>query len=354
MNKDKLRDKIIGMFLGVAIGDALGMPLEFLKEEERAKLGRVEEYIKPPASHQWWHWREPGTWTDDWYFTDIVAESLLACDGINIDDLARRHAQAYCSGLKEIGAGGATREALKNLAEGQHWSKSGIAGGAGNGVAMKVAPLGVLHYLNMNFYGHAVPTAEEVARAEGSRINQLHIDVINLALMTHSSHMSAASAIAQINAIACCLFDYPKEAVLEFCFWDMVIKACAMSEITTASLLDSKVHDKLSERFTWFMNGVYQQLSAVEISRMQGKDKGYVFYTLPFCYSVFLKNPTSVDTLYDVVNAGGDSDTNGSIVGSLLGAYNGRRIFPKHLVDGLHQSDEILDLAERFYRQFVK
>ncbi|MBI2633668.1 MAG: ADP-ribosylglycohydrolase family protein [Parcubacteria group bacterium] len=53
-----------------------------------------------------------------------------------------------------------------------------------------------------------------------------------------------------------------------------------------------------------------------------------------------------------MVNAGGDTDTNGSIVGSLLGALKGVSVFPKHLIDGLWQKEKILDTANRFCDTF--
>jgi len=70
--------------------------------------------------------------------------------------------------------------------------------------------------------------------------------------------------------------------------------------------------------------------------------------SLPFSYAYFLRAPLSIDALYDVVSAGGDADTNGSFVGSLLGALHGRSIFPKHLVDGLVNRDALMERAEAF------
>mgnify|MGYP001607376832 FL=1 len=78
----------------------------------------------------------------------------------------------------------------------------------------------------------------------------------------------------------------------------------------------------------------------------------YVYNSLPFTYAFFFRNPTSIETLYDVVNSGGDTDTNGSMCGALLGALNGTAIFPQHLVDGLVGKEKILDVAERFCDAF--
>jgi ADP-ribosylglycohydrolase len=63
---------------------------------------------------------------------------------------------------------------------------------------------------------------------------------------------------------------------------------------------------------------------------------------------VLVKNPQGIDSLYDCVSAGGDTDSNGSMLASLLGALHGAAIFPKHLVDGLLSREAVFDVANRF------
>ncbi len=78
----------------------------------------------------------------------------------------------------------------------------------------------------------------------------------------------------------------------------------------------------------------------------------YVLNSQPFSFAMFLRNPYSIETLFDTVNAGGDTDTNGSMVASLLGALNGTKIFPQHLIEGLWQKDRILKVAHDFCDRF--
>jgi ADP-ribosylglycohydrolase len=61
----------------------------------------------------------------------------------------------------------------------------------------------------------------------------------------------------------------------------------------------------------------------------------------------FLRQPKSVEALYDVVSAGGDTDTNGSVAGSLLGALDGTAVFPAHLVEELEAVDRLVKTANR-------
>jgi ADP-ribosylglycohydrolase len=78
-------EQIQGCLVGLAIGDALGAPLEFLSRKEvrrRFPLG-LREMI---ASNLW----EAGEYTDDTQMALQLAQSLLECNGLAPTDLARR------------------------------------------------------------------------------------------------------------------------------------------------------------------------------------------------------------------------------------------------------------------------
>jgi ADP-ribosylglycohydrolase len=104
--------------------------------------------------------------------------------------------------------------------------------------------------------------------------------------------------------------------------------------------------DDLAERLKLVTQ--YKQYDAQRCIEEFGGGSCYCYHSMPFLYMFFLRNPHSVDALYDVVSAGGDADTNGSMVGAMLGAYNGQSVFPKHLVDGLYEKDLILKAANEF------
>src|SRR3989338_6949798 len=95
MTNQELRDRVTGMFLGIAIGDALGMPVEIMSAETiAAKYGRVTDYLEPKG-HKWFDGKPAGTTTDDTQLTLVVAESLIANKGLNMGDLAYRHIQSW-------------------------------------------------------------------------------------------------------------------------------------------------------------------------------------------------------------------------------------------------------------------
>lgn len=330
------RDKIRGMFLGIAIGDALGMPVEtYSAEKIKGQFGFIDRYVKPADDHKWFAGREAGTWTDDTQLSLVVAESLIAKGKIDMDDMAARHVAALNE--TDLGWGASTREAVQRLAAGVHWSESGKTDksnrGKSNGVAMKVAPVGAWIVAQKIYWKNF----------EGN--------VIGLTRMTHQHKLATQSTFAQIGAIIYCLDrnannNLQAHGVKFSGFLDSV---ALFSDFDFSLFCKEKPKD---DDLAYLITDGHFPVEIPEIINIFSGGTSYVYSSLPFSYAFFLRHPTSIQSLYEVVSAGGDTDTNGSIVGSLLGALNGASIFPPHLIDGLWQKDRILDTAERFCDQF--
>jgi ADP-ribosyl-[dinitrogen reductase] hydrolase len=322
------KDRVFGMFLGVAIGDALGLPVETMTAEKIAKhYGRISSY-QDITDNPFFSDSKAGEISDDTQLSIVVAESLIACGEINLDDLARRHVEAMNVSFK--GWGGATRKAVRRLAFGCDWLSSGEKNKAGNGVVMKIAPLGI--YLAV------------IILREAESFN-FYRRLIKLAKMTHSNDLAVDSAITYVNSIAKVLL------------WQEMEKKERFTEVFLDSLCQSQdpqplTDERFSERIYFLRNLEVASKNGKELAELFGGATCFVCNSLPFVYAMFLRNPWSIETLYDTVSAGGDTDSNGSMVGALLGALNGQQIFPKHLVDGLLCRDQILDLANRFCDRF--
>lgn len=332
------RDQIRGLFIGVAAGDALGKPLENVSlEVKNEKYGRVTTYVRPDG-HKWFDGQEAGTWTDDTQLTLLVADSLITHKGFEVWDMALRHVE-YWKREGDLGFGPTTREAIKKLASGIHHSRSGISNnpkhGVGNGISMKVAPLGAFRIS---------PWCKKLTYAN----EYFDYRLKDFTLMTHYTGMAVESAFAHIMAVGYCLeHEIEDFSIVEFCHLFNSIKT--LEKIPYGSDTDN-LKLRLSKLF--YQPIPIYDLTPQDIINNFGGGSSYVYNSLPFIYAFFLRNAASIETLYDVVNAGGDTDTNGSIVGGLLGALNGMCIFPKHLIDGLWQKDRILATADKFYETF--
>ena len=81
----ELLDRFRGCMLGVAVGDALGMPVEGLTRDEIAEsLGEVREMIAPERDH--FHCGlSPGQYTDDTEQTLLLAETIIEAGFFDVE-----------------------------------------------------------------------------------------------------------------------------------------------------------------------------------------------------------------------------------------------------------------------------
>jgi ADP-ribosylglycohydrolase len=103
------RARVVGSLLGLALGDALGAPFEFLR------AGNVPDPI--PALERGWMDLPPGSTTDDTAMARNLARSLAERGGFDPDDLIRRHLEWFASDPPDVGT--LTRRVLKRVAAGE-------------------------------------------------------------------------------------------------------------------------------------------------------------------------------------------------------------------------------------------
>lgn len=337
MKKSVIQDKVRGTFLGCAIGDALGKPVESMTHLEIAsKFGRIEDYIDC-NSHKYFQNDAKGTTTDDWQLTKATIVGMNKSRCIDIDEIGRQHIKEY--GISVRGWGSSTKESIENLSKGVDRLESSktekLNRGTGNGVCMKISPLGV--YLALQ-----VPRGMEDSESE--KIKAVNQNIIEYGLMTHYSDMALQSGLVQAYAINE-LFKMELNENFDKKFFIKLITACCKHHIfqkeSSVKLIDRM--QKLENEYS-----IDQILDPNEF----GNGSCYVYNSLPFTYAFFLRNCYDIDSLYDCVNAGGDTDTNGSMLGAMLGAMHGTSVFPKHLIDGLKDKDEVIALSDKFYDIF--
>src|SRR5215475_732430 len=121
------RHRILGCILGGALGDAWGGPWE-------GTSGRVAFRIPSRSSV-----------SDDTQLTLATCESIIENGGVQTGHLASHFAKWFVAG-RITGIGASTLKAMRDLAAGVHWALAGSRGeyAAGNGAAMRIAPLAFL------------------------------------------------------------------------------------------------------------------------------------------------------------------------------------------------------------------
>jgi ADP-ribosylglycohydrolase len=351
------------MIVGGSIGDALGAPVETWSPEKIIEVhgGPLTGYV-PAIGHKWFKEDEfpLGFTTDDTQLTLATALGLIKAiaDPPLPNDYMDAIAAEHCKAMKlsAAGWGGSTKDSIRNLQNGVHWSESGKSDkkyrGAGNGVPMKIAPLAVLK--------------EHLRLGLGSDGAQLFGDLcVAYSAMTHYTKMSAYAAILQAETCWSCLNKPMGHVSATATLMEELSElwASVFGRFDVSHLND--MEDDLQTTMTLLWNEwVKGEISVAPTSGIEkrrelfGNGSCYVYNSLPFTYSFFLHhdNDNPVNTMLEIVNAGGDTDTNASMLGNLLGALYGIELFERQenrwTLGGLQGLNEIMDVANKLCDQF--
>ena len=140
------RDRFRGALLGLAVGEALGAPAEFLTPEQIVeKYGVITEMIGGGVYDA-----APGEITDATEMMLCLAESLADNEGFDPEDIIARYSAWFESQPRHVSL--TVRAALISYRSGTHWDVASrrafeILGGptAGNGSLIRCAPVGLLY-----------------------------------------------------------------------------------------------------------------------------------------------------------------------------------------------------------------
>jgi ADP-ribosyl-[dinitrogen reductase] hydrolase len=289
-----------GALIGLAVGDALGGPLEFMSPAEARAThgGPVTEMV----GGGWLHLR-PGQTTDDTAMALALARSLDECGTYDEADVLRRYLAWRASSPPDIGitvaavlGAAAAGEAPRVAAERFHHESGGKS--AGNGSLMRIAPVA------LRFAGEPDVMAD-VARRESTL---LHFDPL------------AADACAWYCGRLAGLLDAPAPA-----------QAPAPAP---GDGLDPRIAGTVA----------LDRAAAGERAEPLG---GFVLAALGVAAAAVASAESYEEALVWAINLGGDADTNGAIAGALLGARFGEDAIPERWRSVVEEADELGALAER-------
>lgn len=140
-------DRALGALLGVAVGDALGMPSQTLTREEISRhYGYIADFVAPFENHPVSHGLIAGAITDDTEQSLLLAKRILASPDYFDStgwarDLLQWEANVKTRGLYDF-LGPSTKAALKALGNGTPAELTGL-GGSTNGAAMRISPVAI-------------------------------------------------------------------------------------------------------------------------------------------------------------------------------------------------------------------
>ncbi|PXW53729.1 ADP-ribosylglycohydrolase family protein [Methylobacterium sp. B4] len=295
---DAIRDRALGALVGLAVGDAIGTTVEF---RSRGSFDPITDMIGGGPFNL-----RPGVWTDDTSMALCLADSLIACGGLDERDLLQRFCRWFREGENSVTGrcfdiGNVTATALT------HFEQTGdVHAGptdrmtAGNGSLMRLSPVAVRYWNDSDGLRNA-------ARRQS--------------YTTHGAQeaVDASEAFSAILASA--------------------IQGRPLTDVLGASYGHA------------LCNGV----QAINQGSWKGKHRddiqssGYVLHSLEAALWCIGSSGSFSEAVLKAVNLGDDSDTTAAIVGQLAGAFYGLSGIPERWRKRLAWNDRIEGLADRLF-----
>lgn len=298
IDRDVLYHKIYGSICGLAIGDCMGMPTEFMTPEEiQEKYGYVDKLVTP-CNHIHKDLKY-GMITDDTEITLQIIEEIIKNQKFDLEVAVEaiinwaKHKDVFNKSY----LGPSSAKAIKALLKGVPPEEAGEYG-ATIGAAMRVTPLGLINIGNIQ---------KAIADAE------------IMSIPTHNTNLAIAGATSIAAAIAIAMEeDSTEDQVLAAALYgakegekrgNLLIGPSLHKRIELAIELVDKVDD-LSKCASILYDYIGAGLQTYEV--------------VPVVIALFYKSKGNVMKAIEAsVNLGGDTDTIGAMVGALAGAFYG-------------------------------
>ncbi len=302
-------ERLEGMLLGLAIGDALGNTTEsLLPSTRRRDCGEITDYLPHPYLDN----QPLGLPSDDTQLTFWTLEQMLADNGF----IPERVAARFCQG-RIYGLGRTVREFLRNYKDkGLPWYQCGPKS-AGNGSVMRIAPL-LLPHLQ-------------------SHTPDLWVDTALAAMITHNDAGAIAACLAFVKILWELLaMTEPPEPT----WWPRTYVAVTRD-------LEQGHYRPQGGAFLDFCGPIWQFVAeTVETAYTQrltvaeacGRwySGAYLLETVPSVLYILMCYAHEPETaIIRAVNDTKDNDTIAALVGAAVGALHGKRNLPERWLANL-------------------
>jgi len=303
------------ILFGIAIGDALGVPVEF-KSRQKIAQDPVSDMIGFGTYNL-----PPGTFSDDSSLAFCLAEALTQefnLQNIGNNFVAWLYHNYWTASGRVFDVGIATRDAIKKL---QNGCKPELAGGNevsdnGNGSLMRILPL--LVYIKDKQISERYQITKQV-----SSITHGHIRSVLACFYYLEFARQLINGINRFQIYKNLQTDIPQY---------LLSLSISQNEI---QLFDRLLKENIYE------------LTDNEIF-----SSGYVLHTLEASIWCLLTTDNYKTATLKAVNLGADTDTTGAVTGGLAGLLYGYDTIPKSWLQQIARKDDIEHLADRL-RDFV-
>lgn len=310
-------EQIKAVMIGHAIGDALGVPVEFCDREELIENPVIDmrgfgTYPVPA-----------GSWSDDTSMS-IAALDSLAKGTINLQEIMDNFVEwveegKYTPTGTSFDIGRTCLQAIRAYLISNNTSECGQVGeySNGNGSIMRIHPFSLFAIAK----GMTLGKSLDIVR-EGS-------------VLTH----------AHPRSIYGC-------GIYSMVLWDILRgadKSQIPSAIENAAVLFDGIYPEESDHYEW---AFYKKLFTKTENEISGS--GYVVNTLEAALWCLLTTNSYKECVLKAVNLGEDTDTVAAIAGGLAGALYGYDSIPQEWKDILIKRDYLESLCEKAYTEWTK
>jgi ADP-ribosyl-[dinitrogen reductase] hydrolase len=299
-----MENKFKGTLLGLAVGDALGGPLEFMSNSQvQIKHGTVNNMIGGG-----WLQLRPGQYTEDTVLTLSLTESLLEHKQLNIEDITKRYLAWYRTNPKD--GGPITKAVFAYVAEGTPIEEA----------AKKAYEELTVQMDNNDCLVRCIPLALLYFQDPEKLIQQ----TLKAAMLTHYDKKLASGAVV-VNLI--------------------------LSRILNGEMDRSKIMQQVSQLLDDNEAGAYNVLPDVASKKItELRTTSRMQDTLETALWGWWKTKSCQEAIVTVINLGGDTDTIAAITGALTGAYYGEENIPVEWLKSLEDKNIIANLGKRLFK----
>ena len=337
MNTGVLRIIKSGIF-GVVVGDALGVPVEFISRVER-KADPVTD-MREYGTHS----QPKGTWSDDSSMMFATMDSIIQNGGLVYEDIMERfrswrlhgeytpYGDVFDIGITCANAIGRYRPGMDPLSCGANGARDN-----GNGSLMRIMPVSLYSALVDDFW-------------HDSFLDEAIENSHNASKLTHA-HPRSQIACMIFTAI-CHELVYRKQRTIPEALQYAI--DCTLT-----------FYEKADETKPWFDESFFDEIKTDSFQRLRNlasfkslsddeiQSSGYVVHTLEAAVWCLLNTDSYSDCVLRAVNLGDDTDTVGAVAGGLAGLAYGYDSIPAEWIDVLARKEWINDLCDEFAKIMI-
>lgn len=300
-----LTDRATASLLGLAIGDALGMPTQSMSRAQIvADHGRITDFADAGPHQRIAHGMTAGSITDDTEQAILLARMLIDGGGrIDPREFADRLVE-WERGMQAKGSldllGPSTKAAVTRILEGVPVAEAG-SGGTTNGAAMRIAPVGI-----------ATPSDDLDALVDA---------VVEASMVTHNTGLGIAGASAIAAAVSAGIDGAGVGEAL-----DIATEAARRGAARGNWVAGGDIAARLGWARSWLVRlPADDRIEA--IAEVVGTSVASQESVVAALALVAIEQDPWV-ALGDAASLGGDTDTIGAMAGAVLGAIHGTRAWP--------------------------